>query len=1298
MGKRVRLVLVVIVMLLATVSVWAQGSTSSITGTVKDASGAVVPGAKIEVKNEATGSAYSGATTGAGTYAFPSLTPGLYTVTVSLQGFQTLVSAHNVLTVGQPLVVDASLIVGAPSTVVQVSGSYERVNTMDATISDIVTEQQVKQLPLNGRNPLSLLTLEPGVVQRTNSNTGSGTHVFGSRDRAHNVTIDGIDANESTVPNPQSNLQRLTPDNVQEIRTVTLGATAEEGRNSGANMMIATKAGTNGYHGDVVFFNRNRDYNSNEWFNNYNGQPRPDLKFNQWGFDVGGPIRKDKTFFFFSYQGNELLQTEPIAQAYGTPSVYTSSMRNGNFRFVRGTVTANGKSYSRNSPNLVDGSGNLLPGVAPCSVANNYENCVDTYNIFANDPLGIGGDPGTMALIKSTPLPNNFAAAGDGLNMGGFSWNPPTKFTGPFIMVRVDHAFGSKDSIFGRWLQNSYNTTEGDFANARPQLFPGFPPLGESLRLGRNLAISYRHTFSPTLVNELTMGFNRFGFTFTFGESNPDFGNTQKLPPYYDGCLIYSFSNVSMPYCTTPHTQRYVTAPQIVDNLTKELGAHTIRAGINFRFYIHNDSRGFFGSNDVAPIDVFSGANRPGNFNNIPAQIGTDTKTAPYSGDITTLQQAIVETAGIPYEILQAFVANFNTNTYTPAKYATVYTRLHQYDSYIEDSWKVRPNVTINAGLRWEYNPAPYDAQQTLVPNAALDGSQGTVSFVKADRWFKNNNIGAVAPRLGVAWSPDAKTSVRAGYALMFDTLSSFQVTAMAGDLPGFMQGCVTTTSGSGTVAATAGCSTASGATNRISTGYPTSISPPITTPSAALTPPAQPYGLAPTVGAFDSNLQNPSVHEWNLTIQRELPWRIVGQIGYVGKRGTHLYRSYNLNQIGINQPGFISSFDIAQANVLAGCNADGTAKGSCTTGQTPTLLMQLGSSSFLNSSTSLSDLQRSNIGNMAQRLDTQTGSSAITAKGFAANYFRENPQFTTIYYQDAGGDSYYHGLFFTVSRRFEKGLLFNFNYTFSKSIDDMSVDPTGATTGTNISQTSFSRTPTDVRNFRLDRAISDYNNTHVLIANMLYDLPFGQGQRFLTKAPKWLDKIIGGWQFTGIYSYQSGEPYTISSGERTENGYHASSALVVGPNDPGHLQSSPSIEGPVMWQTGGLITNVADPHYNCVNVTGSQTYFCIPPPGSNGSSRNLARAPSFWNFDAGLTKNFSITERFKLQFRGEAFNVLNHTNFASPLAASSGSPSIVSTLFGETCCLAVSLPSSANVASGGEPNRVIQFGLKIIF
>ncbi len=1284
-------------LMLASNPAGAQVGTSSITGVVMDSSGAVVPGASVQVKDEDTGVVYEGATTATGNYSFSALPPGPYTITVLKQGFERAVSVHNNLTVGEPLVLDVTLKVGAANETVEVVGGYQRIETTNATVSDVITAEQVVNLPLNGRNPLALLTLEPGVVQRTNSNTGSGTHVFGSRDRAHNVTIDGIDANESTVPNPQSNLQRLQPDDVQEFRTITLDATAENGRNSGANVMVATKGGTNSVHGTAFYFNRNTDFNANEWFNNASGIAPPQLKLHQYGGDIGGPIIKNKTFFFFSIQPNLILLSQPISASFGTPSVYTSSMRNGIFRFVRGTVTANGKSYSRNSNALVDARGNLLPGIATCSATNKFENCVDSYNIFANDPKGIGGDPATMGLINSEPLPNNFSA-GDGLNTGGYSWNPPSKFTGPQIMFRIDHSFGPNDNLFGRWLQNTYDTKEGDFTNARPIVFPGFPPLGEVNRLGKNLAVSYRHTFSPTLVNELTMGFNRFAFVFTFGESNPNFGDPTKLPPWADQCLFGSFVNISSPYCISPHTARAVTTPQLIDNLTKVYGAHTFHAGINDRWYVHNDSRGFFGSKAVVPWISFNGAQHPGNFNNIPGTIGGDAATAPYSGDISTLQQAIVEEAGIPYLIQQGYLANFNSNQYQQARYATVYTRLHQYDTYVSDEWKVRPNITVNAGLRWEFNPAPYDAQQTLVPNMPIDGSQGPVTFVKASSWFKNNNIGAVAPRVGIAWSPNQKTAVRAGYGMFFDTLSSFQVTAMAGLMPGFLQNCTSTVDGSGNISTTSGCTTPAGTLNRISQGYPLSIAAPSITPSTALSPPPQPYNLAPAVGAFDPNLQNPTVHEWDLTIERELPLHIVSEVGYVGKRGTHLYRAYDLNQISVDQPGFLQSFNMARANVLSGCQADGTKCPTGMTGQSPTLLLQLSSASFINSSTSLSDLQRGNIGNMAVRLDSQATSSWLPAKGFPANYFRPNPQFSSIFYQDAGGDSYYHGLFVAMHRRYEQGLTLGLSYTFSKSIDDMSVDPTGATTGGGLSTSSFSRTPTDVHNFRLDRALSDFNNTHVLLVNMLYDFPLGHGRRFLASASNWLNEIVGGWSLTGIFSYQSGEPYTINSGIRTANGGHNSAALVIGPMDPGQLQFVNGTKGPVMYQASSLITNPADPHYDCVAITGGQTYFCVPPPGSYGSGRNLAQAPSFWNLDGGLLKNFDLPERFKLQFRAEAFNALNHPNFASPLAASTGSPTITSTVFGQTCCLTVSLPSSTNVVSTGESYRVLQLGLKLNF
>ena len=1279
-----------------------QVATSTITGQVMDPSAAVVPGAQVVATNEASGATYRMATTSAGTYAFSSLTPGGYSVTVSKKGFKTFSSAHNVLTVGQPLVVDATLQVGAESETVEVQSSYERINTTNATISDVVTERQVRNLPLNGRNPLALLTLEPGVVQRTTGGVGSGTHVFGSRDRSHNVTIDGIDANESTVPNPQSNLQRLNPDNVQEFRTVTLDATAETGRNSGANVMVATKVGSNRLHGDVYYFNRNEAYNANEWFNNYEGQPRPSLRLHQYGFDVGGPIIRNKTFFFGSFQNNLIKQTSPITSSFGIPTVYTAAARSGIFRFVRGTVTANGKNYSRNDRALVDTSGNLLPGVPVCSAANSFANCVDSYNIFANDPAGVGADTATMNFIKSLPLPNTFSNVGDGFNTAGFVWSPPTKFVGPNYMVRIDHALGAGDNLFVRWLSNHFNTAEGDFLNGRPQVYPGFSPLGEVNRIGRNLAVSWRHVFSPSLVNDFTVGFNRFAFSFTFGESNPKFGDGHQLAPWQDVCLGGSFSNISSPICTTPHTQRAVTTPQFVDNISWTHGAHTLHAGINFRFYIHNDSRGFFGGNDLVPYVRFRGASRPSGFNNIPAQIGSNKATAPNSSDMSVLQQAIDEMAGLPYSISQSFFADFAGNTYGSPLYATVYTRAHQYDSYVQDEWKVRPNLTLNLGVRWEYNPAPYDAKQTLVPDKPINGSQGAVTFVKGSGWFKNNNTGSVAPRVGVAWSPDGKTSVRAGYSWLFDTISTFQVTAMAGKMPGFLLGCTTTYDGTATgIGTTSGCSTPAGMTNRISSGFPTNMPVPGATPSAALLSAVQPLGLAPNVGAFDPNLKNPSVHEWSLTIQRELPLHLVGEIGYIGKRGTHLQRAFDLNQGSINQPGFLDSFNVARGNVLNGCPADGSASTACPAGGTvPTYLLSLVSASFLKSSTSTTDFIRGNIGNMGSRMD-QLSVTSSSRKALPLTYFRPNAQFSQIFFQDSGGDSYYHGLIIAVRRRFEQGLDFGFSYTYSKSIDDMSVDPTGASTSGGLSTTSFSRTPTDVYNFRLDRSRSDFDNRHVMLANMLYELPVGKGKRFGGDAPGWLNQIVGGWSMTGIFTYQSGEPYTLSSGARTSNDLHNSSALIVGPNIPGGkaIYNVPGVEGPVMYQTGGFISApLTDPHLNCQNVTGTQTYFCIPPPGQNGSGRNTSQGPNFWNLDSGLLKNFALTERFKLQFRAEIFNVLNHPNFENPRTSTGGSYTVTSTLFGRVCCATSALTSSANVNALGEPNRIIQLGLKLSF
>jgi hypothetical protein len=262
-----------------------------------------------------------------------------------------------------------------------------------------------------------------------------------------------------------------------------------------------------------------------------------------------------------------------------------------------------------------------------------------------------------------------------------------------------------------------------------------------------------------------------------------------------------------------------------------------------------------------------------------------------------------------------------------------------------------------------------------------------------------------------------------------------------------------------------------------------------------------------------------------------------------------------------------------------------------------------------------------------------------------------------------------------------------------------MSVDPTGASTGGGLSSTSFSRTPTDIHNFRLDRSLSDFNNTHVVQGNLLYEFPFGRGKRWVSNLPRWADEIIGGWTVTMLGLYQSGEPYTLSSGARTSNATHNSTALLVGPSDPGTFQLVSGVEGPSMYNATGFVgAPLTDPHLGCVNVVSTQTFFCIPAAGQNGTGRNTVFGPSYWDIDAGLLKNFTLTDRFRLEFRSEAFNVLNHPNFENPRNSTQGSATITSTAFGQMCCSTAAVASAQNVNPVGESYRVLQLSLKLNF
>ncbi len=751
------------VLLLAAVFLVGQTTTSRISGTVTDSTGALVGGATVTLKNDATGETVTQQTTAAGFYAFASVPAASYTIIVERTGFKTFQSTGNLVEADTPLAVDVALETGQVSEVVSVQGGAEQLQSTNATIGNVVEQKAIERLPLNGRNPLTLITLEPGVTQRS-AGAGSNTiSVNGSRDRAFNITIDGIEANEASVPTATNNVFRVNPDMVREYKVTTNNATAEEGRNSGASISIATRRGGNDFHGTGFYFFRNEALNSREFYANAQGTQKRLVRLNQWGVELSGPIKREKTFFFASYQGNKIDTTQPIDTSFGVPIIYSPTALTGVFRFFIADLTVpfliDGQRITQNSPLLVNPqTGALRPEVPLCS-ASRTTNCVASFNIFANDPRAIGFDPVSAGLFRSYPAPSTYAAVSntiDGLNTGGFLWNPPTSFKGPAYSFRVDHNINQDNSIFGRFLFSDYDTLQGDPLNSRPQVFPGFPPLGEVFRRSSNLAASWRHILNPRVVNELTLGYARFEFLFTQGETNPAFPD---VPPF-------DFVNVSEPFNNTPRTQRTLTTPQIIDNLSVVHGSHFFRFGLNVRLYSHVDRRGQPGGINVTPAVTFAGSTRsPAGITNLPVT-ATSTRAGIGSTDNAFLLSSINAMLGIPARIQQRFLGDLNADVFLPfiandeVTLQAVKHRLNQYNFYAQDEWKVRPNLTLNYGARLEYNPAPTSGdKRTFVPNGPITGTPGPsnpvvdapgpITFVEADSWYDRNNL-AIGPRPGL--------------------------------------------------------------------------------------------------------------------------------------------------------------------------------------------------------------------------------------------------------------------------------------------------------------------------------------------------------------------------------------------------------------------------------------------------------------------------------------------------------------------------------------------------------------------
>ncbi len=1054
----------------------AQGTTSRLVGQVSDTTGGILPGVAVTLTNEGTGISFTTVTTGAGTYVFEALPSGMYQVKFELQGFKTFTSTGNRVVIGQPTSVDAKMAPGDISETVQVTGKVETVQTTTSgNLGSVVDQKTLEALPIvgtRGRNPLSLVTLQPGVV--SGANTGGGVHVNGARDRSWNFTLDGIDTNETSAGGSNFSPLRTNPDALSEFKVLTGNTTAEFGRNSGGQVAMITRNGTNQFRGTGFYFRRQPNLNANEWENNIDGLAKREFYQDIYGFSIGGPIRKNKLFFFGNLQILRANQTQGV-----TRTVYTDAARRGNWRYVIGGRNQPAGSASAS----VDASGNVLPGIQ-----------VGTYSIPANDPQGLGLNQAIQQLLAKAPLPNNFNI-GDGLNTAGYTFNASEDEEQYDSTVRVDWASNNRHYFYGRVSWGQQNTI-CDSVNGGLERFPGTGCVVNTYRTPFNYAASWRWNPSGNIVNEFVFGQNHFFFDFQIPTADPKVYT-------YDG------APVTLPEIYTFGNKRTLNTYQFVDNLTWVSGPHSLKFGMNLRFQKHVDTRGSIGSYNASPsLDFSTGINT---INLTAFSIPTDINTSFDRGPLLSSINFLLGRVG---GIYQSFVST--GNNYAPGGSLFDFTTKYpEMDFFAQDSWRLGPKLTVDLGLRWELKLTPTNPDGLIRhPDQLVRvGAPGSNTLKWVTGSLYDDDINNIGPSMGAAWDPkgDGKSVIRGNYRLAYDRINTFVLSSQIfQSIPGITASIAETAYG------TAG--------GRLSGTLP-SLQPTIL-PTDFIQPPA--VGSS-SMRVVDPDFQSPQTHGWAISYQRELfNQATIMEVAYVGRRAEHLFGAYNVNQAEIFSNGFLEAFNVVKGGgesaLMNQLLAPHSARPAAQTGS-QWVRSQFASQLALNSVAALA-------ATFATRV--QGGQALPILAGLSPYFFYPYPQFlggvTVI---DSNDYSRYHGLQAKLERRFRNGYGWLVGYTLSKSQDTRSFDPAFSVVSTGALQ-SASSTPFDIKNRDLNFARSDFDRTHVFVGSFVVELPFGEGKWLGSGASGVLQQIIGGWQAAGAVTWQSGRPLTIYSGSNT--------------------------------------------------------------------------------------------------------------------------------------------------------------------
>lgn len=1235
---------------------WPQTSTTSLRGTISDPRGAVVPGADVTITNPATGLSRSTKTNEQGQYQFVEVPPATYTLSATAPGFGTLRIDNVRLLVNTPATVNGSLQVQKVSESVQVMSEAPLVNTEDASIGNAFTADQMTTLPLEGRDPVSILSLQPGVLYTgnsssvdPNSDSRSGA-VSGARSDQSDITVDGVDNNDPVKGYAFQGALRSTLDSLEEFRVTTTNSNAEAGRSSGAQVSLVTKSGTNNFHGSLYEYNRSGIGEANDWFNKRSelqaGNPNvpPHLVRNTFGGSIGGPIVKNRFFFFATYEGQRTHESAVV-----TRIVPSATLR-------QGLLTYNCDTTAPNCPS------NGLFTLTPSLLAQLDPNCSG----LGTCPQGPGVDPAALAVFNSYPLPNNPTGGGDGINFGAFTFANATPAKLDTYIVKLDYNLTANGNhrVFVRGnLQNDHMVTDGS-------QFPGQPPNTVATNNGKGVAVGLTSLLSNALINNFRYGFVREGLTQSGLQ-------TQPYISFYTGGL-------SNPVGETPTTNVHVPLHNFVDDVTWTKGNHTLQFGANLR--IVNDLRESnaqsFNYAVVNPTWLAAGGISgdqtsldPGAFPNVAPPVDTSF-TAAYDLAVSSLTGIVPQVTG-SYQMTKNFTL-LQQGTLVPRHF-----RSHEAEWYAQDSWRAKSNLTLTFGLRYSLLQPPYETTGTQVApipgisqwfhnryEGMLSGQnvQPLLSFGLSGQgngrppiW--NWDYKDLAPRFAFAWSPNfshdswlqkifgasGKSSIRGGYGMYydhfgegvintFDRQGSFGLTSIIGDPAGFVSPDQSPRFTSLYNIPSVGCGNAA----------PCQLLPPAPTGGFPYTPPFTPdTGGGAISWGLDNRLKTPYSHVVDFSITRELGKGFVLETSYVGRFGRRLLQQVDVAQpLNLRDPK--SGMDLfTAARIFTAAYQSGVPvqnmkpipywqnlfprvngpqaqlPNTCAPGNLPAV------------PTATQNLYEVFSCNQGLDMTTQllsidwycdpTGATYIncaTVNGVTQPFQFWDQQFSSLYVWRTSGSSSYNGLQASLRRKMAGGLQFDFNYTFSKSID-LGSDAERVSQYEGGGFASYIMNTWDPSQ---NRGPSDFDATHQFNANFMYELPYGKGKHF--NANGVLGAIFGDWELTGIYRMTSGFPTTVNDGNYwPTNWENTANAVLVGPKP----------------ESGTFMVNGSPNIFR--DPTSAINAFRFALPGESGERNNI-RGAGYFGLDLGLGKTWHMTEASALRFSWETFNVTNSVRF----------------------------------------------------